>query len=83
MCKLTLISLASNSSYDSPPKRTVKYYYYCENEYGLEICAGEESTLKIICYSETSFTCMQRSHEEFILHFTITSSLIESIKLHL
>jgi len=61
----------------------VKYYYYCENEYGLEICAGEESILKIICYSEASFTSMQRSHEEFALHFIITSCLIESMKLHL
>lgn len=47
------------------------------SECGLEICTEEESVLKIICYSETSFTSMQRSHEEFVLHFIVSSNLTE------
>lgn len=47
------------------------------SECGLEICTEEESVLKIICYSETSFISMQRSHEAFVLHFIISSNLTE------
>lgn len=61
----------------------VKYCYYCENECGLEVCAEEESILKINFYSEASFTSMQESHEDFVQHFIITDSLIESRKLQL
>lgn len=31
----------------------------------------------MICQSETSFTSMQGSHEEFVLHFIITSNITE------